>query len=108
MIPTIVEIVKGLKDGFFTADQANTWLVMHVEMAAEYGTPDSELRDAFAMNAPIDFEVACGAFGVAAHEYPLAPDTNRIPFLAVWAMIRYEYADAMLEARKKHDAATPN
>lgn len=57
-----------------------------------------DLRDDMAMNAPITFEQALRIWGDDSVD--LFSDPTRATFYAVWASLRYEYADAMLEARK--------
>ena len=55
------------------------------------------LRDYFADNAPIDYRAALDCWGA---DTPLSKDdATRASFFAVWAMLRYEWADAMLAAR---------
>lgn len=56
------------------------------------------LRDYFAAKAPVDFGVAVAVWGE--NRLALDEDRTRAVFLTVWAMIRYEWADAMLAARK--------
>jgi len=60
---------------------------------------DSDLRDDFAINAPIDFDLALSVWGDRSVNFN--DDSTRNCFNAVWASLRYEWADAMLEARKK-------
>lgn len=55
------------------------------------------LRDWLAGEAPIDFDAACNTWGGVPQ---ISNDKERAAFLAVWAMARYEYADAMLDARE--------
>lgn len=57
----------------------------------------TQLRDKLAMAAPITFEVALRVWGDS--DVNLSDDTTRAMFFAVWALARYEYADAMLEER---------
>lgn len=54
------------------------------------------LRDYFAAQAPITFEVVMLTYGGEPH---ITQDADRAAFFAVWTMLRYEYADAMLAAR---------
>ncbi len=51
-------------------------------------------RDYFAAHAPIDFDFALRIWGDP--ESNLLLDSNRETFLAMWAFLRYEYADAMI------------
>jgi hypothetical protein len=51
-------------------------------------------RDYFAANSPIGFGVALRVWGDP--DVDLNDDTTRAAFLSVWAMLRGEYADAML------------
>lgn len=57
------------------------------------------LRDHFAVKAPIDFNVVCRAWG--GDDPNLLEDKTRAAFFAVWALLRYEWADAMLAERAK-------
>lgn len=57
-----------------------------------------DLRDDMAMNAPVTFFQALSIWGDPSVN--LHDDRTRAAFYAVWAGLRYEYADAMLEARK--------
>ena len=57
----------------------------------------ANLRDWFAAQAPITFEVVMLTYGGEPH---ITQDVDRAAFFAVWAMLRYEYADAMLAARE--------
>ncbi|WP_404291476.1 hypothetical protein ACD578_05215 [Microvirga sp. RSM25] len=58
------------------------------------------LRDYLAAHAPISFEMAAQVFG----DVPPFNDANRAAFLAVWALVRYEYADQMLRERAEDRA----
>lgn len=64
------------------------------------GTPQDgmTLRDYFAAHAPVDYSMACQAFGSTPN---LNNDQERAAFFAVWAFMRSEYADAMLKARQE-------
>lgn len=55
------------------------------------------LRDYFADSAPIDYRVALDCWG--AYNPISIDDTTRASFFAMWATLRYEWADAMLAAR---------
>lgn len=54
------------------------------------------LRDWFAGQSPVTFDVVIRVYGGEPH---LTTDADRAAFFAVWTMLQYEYADAMLEAR---------
>jgi hypothetical protein len=56
------------------------------------------LRDDLAKNAPITFEQAMMLWGDEGAN--LNDDTTRKCFYAVWAGLRYEFADEMLAARR--------
>lgn len=56
------------------------------------------LRDYFAAHAPVSFEMACQCWG---DHSPQTDDRARASFAAVWALLRYEYADAMLAERNR-------
>lgn len=51
-------------------------------------------RDYFAANAPVSFDVALRVWGDP--EVNLHDDETRKAFFGVWALLRGEYADAML------------
>ena len=57
----------------------------------------ANLRDWFAAQAPITFEFVMLAYGGEPH---ITQDADRAAFFAVWTMLQYEYADAMLAARE--------
>lgn len=60
---------------------------------------EESLRDTLAMHAPISYEVALAVWG---DDSPyLHQDLSRASFFSVWAMLQYEWADAMLTARQK-------
>ena len=73
----------------------------HIAIASEYATECERLRAELetermklAMKAPITFEVACKAWG----DVPsLCGDTTRRCFFAVWALLCFEWAEAMVE-----------
>lgn len=55
------------------------------------------LRDYFAAHAPVDAKMALAVWGKDANlAGPPADDAARAAFMAVWALLRYEYADAMV------------
>ena len=59
------------------------------------------LRDWFAGQAPVTMEDAVLVCGwVDLRDASLSTDSNRATTWAVMSMLRYEYADAMIEARK--------
>ena len=60
------------------------------------GQEGMTLREHFAANAPIDSHAAGAAYGGPIDWHS---DSDRAAFFAVWAMLRFEYADAMLAAR---------
>lgn len=62
----------------------------------EYGMT---LRDWLAAQAPVDISLAVGAMGGGCVEWN--KDSERAAVFAVEAMLRYEWADAMLAARKQ-------
>jgi hypothetical protein len=66
----------------------------------ELGGPIS-LRDYFAAQAPIDAKMVLAVWGDESLAGPPSDDRARASFMAVWALLRYEYADAMLEHRKQ-------
>ncbi|WP_191569165.1 hypothetical protein [Paracoccus yeei] len=57
----------------------------------------ANLRDWFAAHAPITFDVVMLVYGGEPH---ITQDADRAAFFAVWTMLQYEYADAMLAARE--------
>jgi len=59
------------------------------------------LRDYLAAHSPIDFAFAMRIFGWSPDNGPssLTNEADRVSFLAVWAALRYEYADEMLSQR---------
>lgn len=59
--------------------------------------PGMTLRDYFAAKAPVTFDVVTLAYG---GEPSITQDVDRAAFFAVWAMLQYEYADAMIAAGK--------
>lgn len=59
------------------------------------------LRDYYAAHAPVDVKMALVAWGDPKLAGPPSDDEGRAAFMAVWALLRYDYADAMLEERKR-------
>lgn len=55
------------------------------------------LRDEFAMRAPVEMLMVHALWGEG--EVNFADSTTRRAFLAIWAMLCYEWADAMMEQR---------
>ncbi|MBS7703283.1 hypothetical protein [Chelatococcus asaccharovorans] len=51
------------------------------------------LRDYYAAHAPVDYLAAMAVHGGRPN---LNNDQERAAFFAVWALMRYEYADAMI------------
>jgi predicted alpha/beta-hydrolase family hydrolase len=80
MIPTIEQIVEGVKAGIVTASQAVSWLHMHAEGSA------NELREHFA---------GLAMQGLIAHG-----DLDILSYGAV-AKAAYELSDEMLKARNE-------
>jgi hypothetical protein len=66
------------------------------------------LRDYLAARAPIDFTFAMRVFGWSDDNGPshLTHDADRASFMSVWALLRYEYADAMMAERADPTAPT--
>lgn len=58
-------------------------------------------RDRLAEHAPVTYEMALAVYGGDA---PNWDDATLRCFMAVWVYLRYEYADAMLEARRQNSA----
>ncbi|RKQ70157.1 hypothetical protein [Oceanibaculum indicum] len=54
------------------------------------------LRDYFAVHAPITFDQTLLVWG---GDVALSKDPDRASFFAVWSLLRYQYADAMLTER---------
>lgn len=76
--------------------------------ALELKTPPAmELRDYFAIHAPIDYHRAISIFGEMKDkiaQIAINRDGTGWPkFLRLWAELRYNFADAMLEARSQKD-----
>lgn len=76
-------------------------LIARDETGALHGAPISShgmsLRDYLAAHAPVSFDAAISAFGADPN---FNRDNERAAFFAVWSLLRFEYADTMLEARK--------
>ena len=69
-------------------------------MSADLEEP--QIRDIFAALAPISLAEALKYSGLAQKsDTILKNDSDRAIALSVFATMRYEYADAMMEARKK-------
>jgi hypothetical protein len=72
------------------------------DLRIEPGTPlimmpePPTLRDFIAIDAPIDYEVVKTAYGTSIP----SNDIDRAAFFAAWALLRYEFADAMLDQKK--------
>ena len=62
-------------------------LAVEVEM-------EMDVHDMLAMKAPITFEIACKAWG---DDPNLCDDSTRKCFFAVWALLCFEWAEAMVE-----------
>jgi hypothetical protein len=62
---------------------------------------DAKLRDVLAMSAPVTWGDVHAQIGWRDDKGPLT-DSERGSLWAVMACLRYEYADAMLEARKEN------
>ena len=71
-----------------------------------YGNPTNQprygmtMRDYFANSAPVDWSMAQQAAGLGVTVSP----TDRLTLWAAMAIMRYEYADAMLAERAKGGA----
>ena len=59
---------------------------------------DEDLRLAVLANSPITFEFALKVWGDP--DVNLHDDTTRHCFFAVWALVQYEYADAVINQIK--------
>ncbi|PJN96852.1 hypothetical protein CNY89_00135 [Amaricoccus sp. HAR-UPW-R2A-40] len=64
-----------------------------------YPDPGMSMRDWFAGNAPVTAENVTYAMGSTI--WDLSSESGRAAFFAVMALLRYEYADAMLAERQK-------
>lgn len=81
------------------------WLRAEQEAApAEPTAKGLSLRDTFAVSAPVTWADVHDQVGWGDKRGPLS-DSERTTLWAVMAMLRYEYADAMLEARKENGDA---
>lgn len=60
-------------------------------------------RDHFAMTAPITFEMACNSIGKTSVSMLMHIPDMRAEMFEGWARLRYEFADAMIRARKGGD-----
>ena len=63
------------------------------------------LRDWFASHAPVTWKDALTVCGWS-REYMIRRDSERVTLFAVMALLRYEYADAMLGYRSQPTPAT--
>ena len=62
---------------------------------------EMDVHEMLAMKAPITFEIACKAWG---DDPNLCDDSTRKCFFAVWALLCFEWAEAMVEhARSRQD-----
>lgn len=61
---------------------------------------DSAVRLTLTALSPVTYEVACQAFGC---EPNLTNDRDRASFFAVWAMLRVEFADAVVKELHQED-----
>lgn len=90
----IIEICQeAAKNSLEKYDYLPGWVIEAATTAVE----ESVRRDHFAACAPINFDIVGKIFG---GEASVAVDGDRAAFMAVWAMVSFEYADAMMEARK--------
>ncbi|RVH56266.1 hypothetical protein CN213_16090 [Sinorhizobium meliloti] len=71
---------------------------------SQYDQDGMSLRAYLAAHAPVTFEMACRVFGDKPESINLHDDTTRGAFLAVWALLRREYADAVLAELEGGDA----
>ena len=55
----------------------------------------NDVRERLAANAPIDFETVCKAWGEKPES--LCSDTELRGFFGVWAVLCFEWADAMIK-----------
>ena len=55
---------------------------------------EMDVHEMLAMKAPITFEIACKVWG---DDPNLCDDSTRKCFFAVWALLCFEWADAMVE-----------
>ena len=55
---------------------------------------EMDVHEMLAMKAPITFEIACKAWG---DDPNLCDDSTRKCFFAVWALLCFEWAEAMVE-----------
>lgn len=71
-----------------------------------YDAPGMTIREAFAMTAPVSYQVALNAWNGDGMPMPgrfpnLADPKDAVPFFECWARLRYQYADAMIAAGSK-------
>jgi hypothetical protein len=57
---------------------------------------DQEKRDRYALQAPITAEMVVAACGYDDLSHAMTHDTSRAVFFSIWALLTYEWADAML------------
>lgn len=62
-----------------------------------------DVHETLAMKAPITFEIACKAWG---DDPNLCDDKTRKCFFAVWALMCFEWAEAMVEEAQNRKLAT--
>lgn len=68
------------------------------ERIENYGDAGMTLRDYFAAKAPITFEQVKQIYGD--DDPDMQNDMVRATVYSIWALARYEYADAMLREKK--------
>lgn len=93
----IKTLQKNLRDGHPEVNR----------MLAEQSTSTEfmDLRDAFAMGAPVTWEDVHLQMGWSGQpRSQVLTDSERNAMWAVMALLRYEYADAMMLARKDNDS----
>lgn len=71
-----------------------------IETTATPYAPGMTMRDWFAGQAPVTILDAAHACGFTDLEEAMRTDAQRVTVFAVMAMMRWEYADAMIAARK--------
>lgn len=62
---------------------------------------EMDVHEMLAMKAPITFEIACKAWG---DDPNLCDDSTRKCFFAVWALLCFEWAEAMVEHAQSRKA----
>lgn len=63
---------------------------------------EMDVHEMLAMKAPITFEIACKAWGD--ENVNLCDDSTRKCFFAVWALMCFEWAEAMVEHAQSRKA----